>query len=971
MPATAPHRRGSNLPGSSLLNGPQICLSPQGRLYISGVSDGAAVATTSKVSWPPKLLLALAREFEIASGRGLLTLAQTELSPDWPAGFAWWKEFCRRLGESLCCLDEADRERFGKRLSREKLLQLVPPPDALELSVIISKAPPMHGLEYLASEVLTSLWLDLLNSVHQHILEAQKGLDDCLHILNPDWQPLGRVTFHLAENKKDEAKPFAFLATYTNRVSGKATVKHLPLAEALQQFASEKQQSKLAELLKPVSQASQSSELIRSWLDSRALFRPQALSISQAHQFLSDVPAMERAGLIVRVPNWWRARSSTRAEVRIRLGNDKPRGVGTDSLLDFSVELALDGDRLTEEEQQQLLAQDEGLMLLRGKWIEVDRERLTEALQHWQQLEQENTGGIDFLRGMRMLAGATLASDDVDSGNGWTQVVAGGWMEKTLQSLRNPTDEISCQPGTGLNATLRPYQETGVRWLWLMTQLKLGACLADDMGLGKTIQVIDLLLQIDRVATAANKRHVLNKDGSKRKVKRRPSLLIVPASLIGNWKQELARFAPQLKVAIAHRSESAAKDLEAMAADPIEKLKDVNAVVTSYSLARKSEWMAELDWDLVILDEAQAIKNSTSAQSRAIKKLRSSCRIALTGTPVENQLGDLWSLFDFCCPGLLGTSKEFKQFLKHFDTKATEPSGSNGPNAPYAALRRLVQPYILRRMKTDPTIAPDLPAKTEMRVDCGLSRRQAALYKQAVKELESELQSQLKQNKISSEKKSGIQRRGIVLSTMMRLKQVCNHPSLVMDNNEFASKDSGKFQQLIRICEPITQRQEKVLVFTQFQSMCEPLADFLATVFGNSGLTLHGKTPVKRRKQLVKSFQEDESIPFFVISLKAGGTGLNLTAASHVIHFDRWWNPAVENQATDRAFRIGQKRNVLVHKFVCRGTLEERIDEMLRSKQEMTDEILGQKNEGELLLTELSDKELLEFVTLDIHRCET
>ena len=489
-----------------------------------------------------------------------------------------------------------------------------------------------------------------------------------------------------------------------------------------------------------------------------------------------------------------------------------------------------------------------------------------------------------------------------------------------------------------------------------MTQLQLGACLADDMGLGKTIQVIDLLLQINRVTTVAK-----NKQRSRNKITVRPSLLIVPASLIGNWKQEFTGFAPQLNVLIAHRSEADADDLEALAAAPNESLKGVNVVVTSYSLARKSEWMAEFDWDLVILDEAQAIKNSTSAQSRAIKKLRSSCRLALTGTPVENQLGDLWSLFDFCCPGLLGTSKEFKQFLKRFHEKSGEHS-----SGPYAALRRLVQPYILRRMKTDPKIAPDLPEKTEMRVDCGLSRRQAAIYKQAVKELE----SQLEQNEISSAKNSGIQRRGIVLSTMMRLKQICNHPSQVMEKNDFAVKDSGKFQQLTRICEPIRERQEKVLLFTQFQSMCEPLAGFLATVFGNSGLTLHGKTPVKRRKQMVRSFQEDESIPFFVISLKAGGTGLNLTAASHVIHFDRWWNPAVENQATDRAFRIGQKRNVLVHKFVCRGTLEERIDEMLRSKQEMTDEILGQKQADELLLTELSNKELLEFVTLDVHNCE-
>lgn len=936
--------------------GPSLSLSPQGRIYIHKTHDeGTDGGSLHKAGDP---LSNLVCEFQIGSGRGLLTLAKTGVPAAWSSEFAYWKEFTRQLGKSLCSLDDVGRERFCKKISREKLRQLAPLPDAYELLRIISRAPPMRGLEYLTTKTLTQLWFELLDEVHQQVMSrrGQNGLNELLQAINPDWQPLGRVTFHLAENKKDEMRPFAFLATYTNRMSKKATVKHLPLAEALQQFAGEKKQSKLTELLKPVHQASQSSELIRSWLDSRALFRPQALSISQAHQFLSDVPAMERAGLVVRVPNWWRARSSSRAEVRIHLGNDKPRGVGTDSLLDFSVELALDGEGLTAAEQQQLLAADEGLMWLRGKWIEVDRQRLSEALEHWQDLEQRHAGGIDFLHGMRMLAGATLAADEGEVVSEWTQVIAGDWLKETLATLRDPGDEMGCQPGYELKASLRPYQVIGVRWLWFMTQLKLGACLADDMGLGKTIQIIDLLLQLKQASKPKK-----SKLAASTKTVSRPSLLIVPASLIGNWKSEMARFAPQLKVLIAHRSETDTSALKKLANNPRRSLNGVDAVVTSYSLARKAKWMAEYDWNLVILDEAQAIKNANSSQTRAIKKLRSDCRIALTGTPVENQLGDLWSLFDFCCPGLLGSSQEFKQFLKRLQTKSGEHI-----HEPYASLRRLVQPYILRRMKTDPMIVPDLPAKTEMRVNCGLSRRQAALYKQAVQELE----KQLEQNRVSSVSKSGIQRRGIVLSTMMRLKQICNHPSQAVARSDFEAEESGKFQQLMRICEPISQRQEKALVFTQFQSMCEPLSEFLASVFGSSGLTLHGKTPVKRRKQLVKQFQEDESIPFFVISLKAGGTGLNLTAASHVIHFDRWWNPAVENQATDRAFRIGQKRNVLVHKFVCRGTLEERIDEMLHSKQKLTDEILGQKQEGELSLTELSDQELLEFVTLNVHSCE-
>jgi non-specific serine/threonine protein kinase len=355
-------------------------------------------------------------------------------------------------------------------------------------------------------------------------------------------------------------------------------------------------------------------------------------------------------------------------------------------------------------------------------------------------------------------------------------------------------------------------------------------------------------------------------------------------------------------------------------------------------------------WSLVVLDEAQAIKNATSAQTKSVKKLPAAGRIVLTGTPVENHLGDLWSLFDFCNPGLLGTAGQFKQFVKRLNERQDAQA--------FGGLRRLVRPYILRRMKTDPAIVPDLPEKTEMRTECGLSKKQAALYERAVEDLARRLKDA-----------EGIARRGLVLAVLMQLKQICNHPAQYLSGAAYAPADSGKFERLKLLCEPIAERQEKVLVFTQFQSITEPLAEYLATVFGRPGLVLHGGTPVRRRSELVQTFQHDQGPPFFVISLKAGGTGLNLTAASHVVHFDRWWNPAVENQATDRAFRIGQKRNVLVHKFVCRGTVEERIDAMIRDKQSVADRLLN--HEGETMLTELGDDELLKFVSLDISRATT
>ena len=372
---------------------------------------------------------------------------------------------------------------------------------------------------------------------------------------------------------------------------------------------------------------------------------------------------------------------------------------------------------------------------------------------------------------------------------------------------------------------------------------------------------------------------------------------------------------------------------------------EVDLVITSYGSLLRLPWLTETLWRLVALDEAQAIKNPEAKQTRAAKKLNAQVRFALTGTPVENRLGDLWSIFDFINPGLLGSSKEFTSLVKRLAEK---------PHNPYGPLRELVRPYILRRLKTDKTVIADLPDKTEVKAFCQLSRKQAALYQEAVKELAEQLDDA-----------EGIKRKGIVLSFLMRFKQICNHPSQWLGDSAWAEEDSGKCARLRDIAEVIAAKQEKVLVFTQFREVTAPLAAFLGSVFGRPGLVLHGETPVRKRQELVRRFQEDEEVGFFVLSLKAGGAGLNLTAASHVVHFDRWWNPAVENQATDRAFRIGQKKNVLVHKFVCRGTVEEKIDQLIESKRQISRDLL--EGGAELLLTELKDEELLKLVALDLN----
>ena len=893
-----------------------IVITPGGSLRLAPDPESLPVLSDAAVE-------TLGRAFGQSSAEGLLLLAAQAMDRELPPALVFWREMARRLFQAICRLGEQGFAQW----------QSIPAPPDKELDEWVAEAPPMRGLEYVTPELLRRLWQELRDLAVERARDHAEGPAAYLRTVNPLWHLLGRVTFHLAENKRDPERPFAFLATYTHRLSAQARPQHLPLAEALKRYAAAKDRGQLESLLEPVKRAGEKSDLVRQLLDDKSLFAPQAWTIGQAYRFLTEARQIEEAGVVVRLPDWWSARRPPRPEVRVQIGTRPASALGLNKLLDFQVGLTLDGETLTDAERRQLLAGTQGLILLRGKWVEVDPQRLQEALAHWQQVAQDHPDGISFVEGMRLLAGVPSQDEPVDEPSAsWAGVSAGDWLCQALERLRNPSQIEGCQPGRDLQATLRHYQIDGVRWLWFMTELGLGACLADDMGLGKTIQVIDLLLQRKR------------QGGPERQA---PSLLIVPATLLGNWRQEIARFAPTLRVLFAHRSECTVEELAQVAKDPEPRLAGVDLVVTTYGLARRQEWLAQMRWSLVVLDEAQAIKSASAAQTRGVKKLQAAGRIVLTGTPVENHLGDLWSLFDFCCPGLLGTATRFKQFVKRLNQQQDAHA--------FGALRRLVRPYILRRMKTDPAIVPDLPDKTEMRVECGLSKKQAALYEHAVADLAERL-----------EKAEGIARRGLVLAVLMQLKQICNHPSQYLRDTAFPPEDSGKFDRLKLVCEPIAERQEKMLVFTQFQALTQPLADFLAGVFGRPGLVLHGGTPVRRRAELVTQFQQDAGPPFFVISLKAGGSGLNLTAASHVVHFDRWWNPAVEDQATDRAFRIGQKRNVLVHKFVCRGTMEERIDAMIRDKRALADQLLNQ--EGETLLTELSDEELLRFVSLDIGR---
>jgi SNF2-related domain/SNF2 Helicase protein/Helicase conserved C-terminal domain len=889
----------------------ELTITPQGHLLLREMPQETSDRKLSK---------AMIEAFSESPARGMLYAASEEIGTALPLSF----EFARSIGRLF--LTNLCRAATGE--PGEAFPEL--PPPVADFEQAIRQAPPMIGLEYLTPEALSSWWQDLDSLARSEVGKHPGGAQGYLRERNPQWRFVGRVTLHLAENKRNPAYPFAFLATFANGLTPQGKVKHEPLGRALQQYAGEQNRPAMLNLLLPISKAAESSELIRRLYESGEIYHPLAWSPREAYGFLKEIPLFESSGLIVRVPDWWNAQKPNRPLVNVKINSKNSASIGLDAMMEFSVGMSLDGETLTSAEMAQLLESSGGLVPLRGKWVEVDQEKLKQALEHWKSVENDvRHEGISFFEGMRLLSGTNLGREEVDQSQAvireWSGLTAGPELDAVLKGLRSPETRQEAAPPE-LKAELRPYQRTGYSWLRFVVRLGLGACLADDMGLGKTVQVISLLLDL------------------KRDKQKKASLLVVPASLIANWKSELAKFAPSLSFAVAHPSEVNGNAGEIGPADADK----FDLVITTYGMLVRNQWMKKYRWRLTILDEAQAIKNSGTKQTRAAKELTAASRIAMTGTPVENRLSDLWSLFDFLNPGLLGTAKQFGSFVKQLQN-AEIPS--------FEPLRNLVRPYILRRLKTDKRVISDLPDKTEVKAYCTLSKHQAALYQKAVDDLAEELESS-----------DGIQRRGIVLAQLMRLKQICNHPAQVTGTNDYAADRSGKFRRLAEIAEEIASRQEKVLVFTQFREIADPLAGFLATLFGRSGLVLHGGTSVKKRKEFVDQFQREDGPPFFVLSLKAGGTGLNLTAASHVIHFDRWWNPAIENQATDRAFRIGQKKNVLVHKFICRGTVEERIDEMIAQKSQVAVDAIGEGDSGEVLLTEMDNDTLLRFVKLDLQQ---
>lgn len=651
------------------------------------------------------------------------------------------------------------------------------------------------------------------------------------------------------------------------------------------------------------------------------------LDAEGAYHFLRDgAPLLAQAGFGVRVPGWWgkrAARLGAKLQARPAPKSEAAGRFGLDALVAYDWKLSLGGEPVTAAELRALARHKAPLVRFRGQWVEVRPNEVQAALRLF---ERGASGEMTAAEALRLAAGggdgAAEAELEVDG------VEATGWLRDLLEGKADRRAGPAPEP-PGFAGTLRPYQSRGVGWLSFLDRLGVGACLADDMGLGKTVQLLALLLS-ERAAAGGR--------GKKRAKRPAPTLMVCPMSLVGNWQREAAKFAPSLIVHVHHGGERlSGGEFRAAAAQ-------ADLVITTYALAaRDRDELSAVEWGRVVLDEAQNVKNPASRQSQAVRGLRAARRVALTGTPVENRLAELWSIMEFLNPGLLGSASDFRRTFSVPVEKYRDADAA-------ARLQRLTRPFVLRRLKTDKSIIADLPEKVEMKVFCNLTREQASLYQATVDEMLEKV-----------ENSEGIERRGLVLSTLMKLKQVCNHPAQLLQDNSAIAGRSGKLARLEELVEEILSVGDRALVFTQFAEMGHILRARLEERFAREVPFLHGGTSKAARDELVARFQAADGPPVLLLSLKAGGTGLNLTAANHVIHYDRWWNPAVEDQATDRAFRIGQKRNVQVRKLMCGGTLEERIDLVIEEKKALAGSVLGT---GEAWLTELSTAELRNVVAL-------
>ncbi|BAZ83668.1 DEAD/DEAH box helicase [Sphaerospermopsis kisseleviana CS-549] len=681
------------------------------------------------------------------------------------------------------------------------------------------------------------------------------------------------------------------------------------------------------------------------------------LSLESAFAFLQESAwVLEDAGFKVTVPAWYTPAGRRRAKLRLKASGNSRSATkgenksyfGLNSLVQYEYELAIGEEVVTKQEWEQLINAKAPLVHFRGQWMELDRDKMQQLLEFWQSQGEEKPemSVLEFLQ------------RNAEAGEDWDiehDEILSDMMVKLQDKSR--LEPISDQ--LNLQGNLREYQKRGVAWLEYLERLGLNGCLADDMGLGKSVQVIARLVQereslpFEReIGTSEDERNKKDKedrgngrDGenvNRSQTSVLPTLLIAPTSVVGNWQKEIAKFAPHLQSMVHHGSDRLQTVPEFKTA-----CQQYDVIITSFTLARKDEKLLQsIEWQRIVLDEAQNIKNPKAAQTKAILKLAAKHRLALTGTPVENRLLDLWSIFNFLNPGYLGKEAQFR---KSFEV----PIQKDNDRVKSSTLKKLVEPLILRRVKTDKSIINDLPDKVEQKLYTNLTKEQASLYEVVVKDVEEKLQTA-----------EGIQRKGLILSTLMKLKQICNHPAqFLQDNSEFSTERSHKLSRLVEMVDEAVSEGESLLIFSHFTEVCEQIEKHIKHNLHCNTYYLHGGTSSQRREQMITEFQDpDTEASVFILSLKAGGVGITLTKANHIFHFDRWWNPAVENQATDRAFRIGQKKNVFVHKFVAIGTLEEKIDQMIEDKKKLSAAVVGN---DESWLTELDNEAFKQLIALN------
>jgi SNF2 family DNA or RNA helicase len=676
-----------------------------------------------------------------------------------------------------------------------------------------------------------------------------------------------------------------------------------------------------------------------------------SLDLDQSFEFLKESAwVLEDAGYKVVVPAWWTPAGRRKAKIKLK-GSSKSSATssktqaksyfGFDQLVEYQYELAIGDESISAKEWEQLVNAKTPLVKFRGEWIELDRDKMQEMLTFWQK-QGQGTSAMSLIDLMKLTA--TDPDWEVDRNSTLAEMLEKLQDKQQFEPIENPPQ---------LNGTLREYQKRGVAWLQYLENMGLNGCLADDMGLGKTVQIIARLVN-ERAAIAEISEPTKAKKSTKTPKAKKvlpafesaneipPTLLIAPTSVVGNWQKEIEKFAPHLR-AIVHHGSDRLQDTAAF--QEIYQTHDL--IITSFTLIRKDEALfSSVNWHRIVIDEAQNIKNPKAAQTKAILKLESKHRLALTGTPVENRLLDLWSIFNFLNPNYLGKEAQFK---KSFET----PIQKNNDQIQAGVLKKLVEPFILRRVKTDQSIIKDLPDKIEQKLYTNLTKEQATLYEVVVRDVEKQL------NEVE-----GIQRKGLILSTLLKLKQICNHPrQFLQDGSDFTTERSHKLSRLSEMMEEVVSEGESLLIFTQFTEIGDALEKYIRQKLHYNTYYIHGGTNRDKRERMITEFQDPETEPsVFILSLKAGGVGITLTKANHVFHFDRWWNPAVEDQATDRAFRIGQKKNVFVHKFITIGSLEERIDQMIEDKKKLAGAIVGA---DESWLTELDNDKFKQLIALN------